>query len=153
VEFLNPEYKEFIQLLNKHQVEYFLLGGYAVNFYGYRRATQDVDFMIRATNENGKKLLDAIEEFGYNTEEYSKENFEDQIHFRLGQIPNSIDVINATVGIDFNEAFQRAKDFQIEGLTVRIIHINDLIANKKALNTYKDLADAEELSKIISNKK
>ena len=122
MEFLNPEYKEFIQLLNKHEVEYFLFGGYAVNFYGYRRATRDLDFMIRASNENGKKLLAAIEEFGYDTSAYSKENFEEQIHFRLGEVPNSIDVINSTVGIDYKDAFQRAKVFTIENLEIKIIH-------------------------------
>jgi hypothetical protein len=152
VEFLNSEYTEFIRLLNKHKVDYFLLGGYAVNFYGYHRATQDIDFMVRPSNDNRKKLLGAIEEFGYDTSAYQNEDFEAQAHFRLGEVPNSIDIINATVGIDFAEAFERAKIVVIEGLDIRIIHINDLIKNKKTLNTYKDLADAEALT-MISLKK
>ena len=152
MEFLNAEYTEFVKLLNKHKVDYFLLGGYAVNFYGYRRATQDVDFMVRASNDNGQKLLEAIEEFGYDTAAYLPEDFGEQAHFRLGEAPNSIDIINATVGIDFEEAFQRSKVVVVEGLSLRIIHINDLINNKKALNTYKDLADAEALNKIIAKR-
>ena len=66
----------------------------------------------------------------------------------IGEFPNSIDLINHTLGIDFNEAFERSKRIRIGKISTRVIHVNDLISNKSALNTYKDLAHAEALKKI-----
>jgi len=40
---LPPDFKEFLKLLNSNKVEYWVVGGYAVNYYGYSRATGDLD--------------------------------------------------------------------------------------------------------------
>ena len=79
-------------------------------------------------------------------------DFTNSIHLRLGEYPNSIDLINQTIGIDLKNVFKRGIIINLDDLPCKIIHLDDLIANKKALNTFKDLADAEELVKIRDKK-
>jgi hypothetical protein len=49
---LNPDFKDFIQLLNANQVRYLVIGGYAVAIHGYPRYTKDIDIWIGMTPEN-----------------------------------------------------------------------------------------------------
>jgi len=140
--------KKFIVLLNKYDVEYLIIGGYAVNIYGYARMTEDVDILFKPGKVNGNKLLKVLKEFGVDLSELSNHDFKHSTHLRLGEYPNSIDLINDTVGLDFSVVFANGKSFQIDGIQVKVIALDDLIANKRALNTYKDLADVEELKKL-----
>ena len=64
---LDKDFKEFLFLLNKHKVEYLVVGGYAVTFHGYPRYTGDLDVWVNKTSENGLNLINAIQEFGYET--------------------------------------------------------------------------------------
>jgi hypothetical protein len=152
MDFLHPGYIEFMGLLEAHKVRYFLLGGIAVNIHGYARTTEDLDILFEASQENGMKLLKCVELFGFDTSGFANYDFSQPTHFRVGDFPNSIDLINHTVGIDFDKAFDHSIAVEIEQLSVKVIHINDLIANKMALNTYKDLADAEALKRIHFDK-
>ena len=152
MDFLHPEYTRFLALLEQQHVRYFLIGGIAVNIYGYSRTTEDLGILFEGSRENGIQLLHCIELFGFDTSDFLNYDFTEPTHFRIGEFPNSIDLINNTIGIDFRLAFNRAKELRIGELSTKVIHINDLIANKIALNTYKDLADAEALKKIQLNK-
>ena len=62
---LHPDFKEFIQSLNKNGVEYLLVGGYAVVLYGYVRATGDMDIWIRNDEKNSERVIKALEDFGF----------------------------------------------------------------------------------------
>lgn len=61
---LNPDFKEFIELLNVHDVEYLVVGGYAVGYHGRPRYTGDIDFWVAATTPNARKLIQVLKEFG-----------------------------------------------------------------------------------------
>ena len=61
---LPPDFKEFLRLLNSHQVEYLLIGGYAVGYHGYPRATGDMDLWVAIHQNNAEKLVAALKE-GY----------------------------------------------------------------------------------------
>lgn len=61
---LPQDFKEFLKLLNDHQVEYLLVGGYAVGYYGYPRATADMDIWIALHPKNAEKIVSALIEFG-----------------------------------------------------------------------------------------
>ncbi|MDX1524140.1 MAG: hypothetical protein R3264_21095, partial [Anaerolineae bacterium] len=85
---LPPDFKEFLQLLNSHQVEYLLIGGYAVGYYGYPRATADMDIWIAINLENATKVVNVLQEFGFGIEELTPDLFlkEEQI-IRMGVPP------------------------------------------------------------------
>lgn len=143
---LPPDFKEFLQLLNSHQVEYLLIGGYAVGYHGYPRATADMDIWIAIHPQNAEKVVAVLKEFRFDVPKLSVELFlkEDQI-IRMGVPPVKIDVATTISGVTFDECYaERAVDI-LDGVEVNIISLRHLKANKKASGRLRDLADLENL--------
>jgi hypothetical protein len=143
------DFREFIQSLNDNQVEYMLVGGYAVILHGYRRVTGDLDIWVNRTKENYSRLVKAFSQFGLSVFDMSEEKFldvESANVFSFGRPPVSIDILTRLKGVEFDNAFSRAMQFDENGLIVRFIHLNNLIEAKKASGRYKDLDDIEKLS-------
>ncbi len=59
------EMKELLRLFDKHRVEYVLVDGYAVNYYGYVRTTQDIDLLVFPEPNNAERVLAALTDFGF----------------------------------------------------------------------------------------
>lgn len=72
---LPKDFKEFLKLLNANGVKYLLIGGYAVGFYGYPRATNDIDIFVAKDMENARRLVKTLAEFGFSPNELSTELF------------------------------------------------------------------------------
>jgi hypothetical protein len=145
----NDDFREFIQSLNDNKVEYILVGGYAVILHGYRRVTGDMDIWVNRTKENYSKLVKAFFQFGLSVFDMTEEKFlegESADVFSFGRPPVSIDILTKLKGVEFDDAFFRAMQFDENGLIVRFIHLNNLIEAKKASGRYKDLDDIEKLS-------
>ena len=71
----HPDFKELLELFNKHNVEYVIVGGYALAFHGAPRFTGDIDIFINAHSENARHVLEALEEFGFKSAELTEEDF------------------------------------------------------------------------------
>ncbi len=145
----NEDFRDFINALNKHQVEYLLVGGYAVILNGYRRTTGDMDIWVKVSAENHRKLINAYLSFGLPTVDISEDNFlaNNEIEvFTYGIPPVSIDIMKVVKGCNFEEAYELSNIYNEEGLLIRFIHINTLIQAKKASGRFKDLDDIEKLS-------
>ena len=143
---MDSNYLDMLKCLNKAGVDYIMVGGWAVNLHGYVRATIDLDIWILADQENARKVYAALGEFGAPLGEVKPEDFaQDGTIFQIGVAPCRIDVINKIDGVSYADAAPRAIPKTIEGIPVRIISREDLIANKRASGRTKDLADAEIL--------
>ncbi len=145
----NDDFRDFIQALNHNGVEYILVGGYAVILHGYRRVTGDMDIWVNRTKENYSKLTKAFTEFGlpvFDMTENKFLDFETADVFSFGRPPVSIDIITKLKGVEFNDAFSQALQFEESGLPIRFIHLNNLIQAKKAAGRHKDLDDIEKLT-------
>ncbi|MBK8610788.1 MAG: hypothetical protein IPL84_12830 [Chitinophagaceae bacterium] len=145
----NDDFREFIQELNKQEVEYLLVGGYAVILHGYRRSTGGLDVWVNITVGNYKKLVQAFLAFGLPTEDISEDIFlrnDEMDVFTYGVPPVCIDVMKKVKGCDFDEAYKMSKLFDENGLQIRYVHIDTLIKSKIASGRYKDLDDIEKLS-------
>lgn len=145
----NDDFRDFINALNKNNVRYILVGGYAVILHGYRRTTGDLDLWVQSGEENYKKLTLACHEFGLALLDMTKENFlnNDELDvFSFGVPPVSIDIMKSVKGCDFDEAFEKSIIYDDSDLQVRFIHISTLIQAKKASGRYKDLDDIEKLA-------
>jgi predicted nucleotidyltransferase len=143
---LTPEFREFLECLNHAGVEYLLVGGYAVNHYGYHRFTEDIDFWIAVSDENFDRLLTAIQEFfGENLAGLDKKFLQANDSLFLGGVPNKIEVFKRASGLEFSEAYPRRVETTIDGLPVKLISLNDLKMNKRASGRNKDLADLDNL--------
>jgi len=123
---LPVDFKEFIQFLNKNEVKYLLLGGWAVGIYGKPRTTKDIDFLVSKDTNNLKKLQKALDDFGsppINLNRFQEDGFV----IRIGSSPILIDVINKASGIDFDDCYKRRKIVCIEDIDVSVISLEDLI--------------------------
>ena len=143
---LPPDFKEFLQLLNSHQVEYLLIGGYAVGYYGYPRATADMDIWIATQPENAGKVVEVLQEFGFGVEELTPDLFSkaEQI-IRMGVPPVRIEILTTISGVSFEECYAARQVDILDGVEVALISLEHLKINKKASGRYKDLNDLEQL--------
>ncbi|MBI3192913.1 MAG: hypothetical protein HYZ34_00435 [Ignavibacteriae bacterium] len=142
---LNREFLTFIKLLHENNVEYLLIGGYAVNYFGYARPTGDLDIWVNPTNENHDKLIKALKHFHYNTEKLAEKDFTQPVAFFLGEPPFQIDVLNRISGIHFSDAYSRRNILTIKDVQIQIIHLQDLRINKLVSGRHRDLDDLENL--------
>ena len=143
---LQPDFKEFLRLLIYHEVEYLLVGGYAVGFHGYPRATGDLDIWIATREANAVKIALALRDFGMPERETTKDLFikKDKI-IRMGNPPVRIEVITGVSGVNFDECYVRRKVVDADGIAVNIISLEDLKRNKRAAGRNKDLDDLQNL--------
>jgi predicted nucleotidyltransferase len=143
---LPSDFKEFLRLLNAHQVEYLLIGGYAVSYHGYPRATADMDIWIAINPANAKKVVDVLREFGFDQPELSPQLFlkEWQI-IRLGLPPVRIEIATTISGVNFRDCFAKRILDELDGVKVNLIDLKHLKLNKKASGRHSDLADLENL--------
>ncbi len=145
----NEDFRDFIDALNKQEVEYLLVGGYAVILHGYRRSTGDMDVWVNVTAENHKKLIKSYLTFGLPTADISEENFlrnDEMDVFTYGTPPTCIEILKKVKGCTFDEAYKISKVYDESGLSIKFLHINTLIEAKKAAGRYKDLDDIEKLT-------
>jgi hypothetical protein len=143
---LNQDFKEFIELLNKHKVKYLVVGGYAVGFHGYPRFTGDIDFWIAISSENATKILNVLNEFGFGSLNFKIEDFlEANNIIQLGYEPTRIDILTSLSGVQFDNCYQQAVEANFEGLEIKFIDLKNLRINKTSSGRAKDLGDLENL--------
>ncbi|MFT5915882.1 MAG: hypothetical protein ACI81T_002385 [Bacteroidia bacterium] len=151
---LDKDFREFIELLNEHEVKYLVIGGYAVNFHGYPRYTKDIDFWIWMKEENISKLLNVLKEFGFSSLGLTTEDFMSPDNIvQLGYEPYRIDLLVSVEGLDFEKSFENRELKKIQNTKVNFLELSDLIEAKKQAGRLQDLADAEQLEKIRKGKK
>ena len=143
---LTPEFREFLACLNRAGVEYLLVGGYAVNHYGYHRFTGDIDFWIAASDENFDRLLAAVRDFfGGDLDGLDKKFVQENEAVFFGGVPNKIEIFQHCSGLEFSQAYPRRVETTIDGEPVKLICLSDLKINKRASGRNKDLADLDNL--------
>jgi len=143
---LPPDFKEFFQLLNSHKVLYLVIGGYAVAYHGYPRATGDIDIWIATNPDNAKKTVQAIKDFGFADPDISEEIFlkEEQV-IRMGVPPLRIELLTTISGVDFKSCYANRIDETIDEVEISFIDLEHLKQNKKASARHIDLNDLERL--------
>ncbi len=146
--------REFVELLNLHKVRYIIVGGFAVNLYGYVRLTQDIDILIDPTKNNAIKMMKVIKDFGFGGAGIPQKAFECTGHVvHMGVEPNRIDLLTSVSGVTNKDLFRRLIKIQYEGISIPVISFQDLIKCKKSSDRAKDKADVGELEKIKKKQK
>lgn len=143
---LPPDFKEFLKLLNEHEVRYLLIGGYAVGYHGYARATEDMDIWVAVQPENANKIVNVLKDFGFASPDLSAALFlqEGKI-IRMGLPPIRLEITTSISGVMFDECYEKRILDEIDGIDVSLIDLQNLKKNKKASGRAKDLADLENL--------
>lgn len=143
---LPPDFKEFLKLLKEHDVRYLLIGGYAVGFHGYPRATADMDIWVAIHPENAERIVAVLKAFGFDLPELTPQLFlkEKQI-IRMGVPPVKLELSTSISGVEFDSCYERRIVAELDGVEVNLIGLNDLKINKKASGRSKDITDLENL--------
>jgi hypothetical protein len=146
---LNPDFKDMLSVFDEEEVEFLVVGAYAMAAHGAPRATGDLDFWIRPSEENAGRVIRALMRFGAPINEIAVEDFVTRdLVFQIGIEPNRIDLLTSIDGVDFGEAWENRVTVEVGGVPVPVLGLADLVRNKKAVGRLRDLADVEELNRL-----
>ena len=140
------DFKEFLKLLNEKGVRYLLIGGYAVGYHGYPRATNDLDIWIAVHPENAERVVEALRAFGFDLPELTADIFLQKNKIvRMGNPPMRLEITTGISGVEFDECYDSRIVDNLDSIEVNLIDLYHLKVNKKAAGRLKDLADLENL--------
>lgn len=143
---LPDDFKEFLRLLNEADVQYLLIGGYAVGYHGYPRATADMDIWVAISPDNAAKLVGVFLQFGMNDPKLTPALFQERGKIiRMGVPPMRIEILTEIDGVTFSECYADRLTAEIDGQSVSLISHKHLRINKRASGRHKDLDDLENL--------
>lgn len=143
---IQKDFREFLALLIEHEVRFMIVGGYALAYHGAPRFTGDIDVFVKPDRENAARIINALDDFGFNSLEITIDDFQDENKVvQLGLPPVRIDIITSISGVTWEEA-DASKEPGLYG-DVSVFYIGKLqyITNKRATGRTKDIADIEAL--------
>ena len=141
-----PDFKELLALLNAHQVDYLIVGGYALAFHGAPRFTGDIDIFINPHSDNAQRVLAALADFGFHFPNLTADDFQKPNKVvQLGVPPVRIDLLTSISGLSWEEANASKEAGSYGDVPVSYIGRNAYIRNKRAAGRAKDIADIEAL--------
>ena len=141
---------ELLSLFKKHNIRYLVVGGYAVMRYSEPRFTKDLDLWISTEKSNAEAVFSALKEFGaplkgLNPDDFSKDGY----FYQMGKPPLRFDIMMSIPGLEFESAWERRDEVQLEGLVIPFISKEDLITAKLTSSRPQDLIDAENLKRTL----
>ena len=140
------DFKELLELLNAHKVEYLIVGAHVLAFYGAPRFTGDLDILIKPGRDNTQKVLDVLAEFGFGSLELTADDFsEPDKVIQLGYPPLRIDIMTTLTGVTWEQIEAGKVTGKIDVIPVSFLGKKEFIQNKRTLGRKKDLADIEAL--------
>ena len=143
---VQKDFKEFLALLNAHEVDFMIVGGYALAYHGAPRYTGDIDVFIKSDNKNAQRIIKVLEKFGFSSLELSSDDFQKKDRVvQLGLPPVRIDIITSISGVSWEQADASKEPGMYGDVPVFYIGKNQYVANKKATGRTKDIADIEAL--------
>ena len=141
-----PDFEDFLRLLEVHRVEYMIVGGYAVAYHGFPRFTKDIDIFFSDAAENLLRLQEVLMAFGFQAAAVPLETLgKPEAVLAIGVEPVRIDLLNRIAGVTFDEARASAVRGHYGDIEVTFIGREDLLRNKRATGRHRDLGDVEEL--------
>jgi len=145
---LYEEFNEFLILCLKHKVKFLIIGGYAVVHYSRPRYTGDLDIWVERSQENAKRLVEALKDFGFKGEDTDPEPFTKKAQIvRMGFEPFRLKLFTSIPGVEFADCHPNKTMVSINGNKIPFIGLEDLKKNKAASGRDKDLLDLKEFLK------
>jgi hypothetical protein len=144
---LPEDLRQLLLAFNAREVEYLVVGGWAVGFYAEPRFTKDIDIFIRSSEKNSEAVFRALADFGAPISGLTSADFRDEPTsiFQLGFSPARADILQSIDGVEFDPAWNDRVQFTIDGVEVNVISAELLIQNKLKSGRLQDLADAEAI--------
>jgi hypothetical protein len=147
---LNKNFADMLSAFSEAGVEYLVVGAYAMAAHGCPRATGDIDFWVRASEANANRVWAALEKFGAPLSRVDVVDFcTPDVVYQIGVPPQRIDILTSISGVEFDTAWPERLTVQIDDLSINVIGIRELYANKIACGRAKDQLDAEILAERL----
>ena len=158
MDILNHEFLLFLSCAQKHQLRYLLIGGYAVNYYGYTRNTEDLDIWLAPTVGNRQAFIDTLLCMNYAENEVApllKEDFTIPFVGTIGSADAVIDVLTFVhQSVSFDEAEKQRAVYEIQpGVTLNIVPYDVLKDMKLRTQQEKDMFDVARMEEIRNSQK
>jgi hypothetical protein len=147
---LNQNFSDILSAFSEAGVEYLLIGAYAMAVHGCPRATGDIDLWVSPNEANARRVWAALKQFGAPLSKVTLSDFfTADVVYQMGAPPQRIDILTSISGVEFDEAWPDRFSVQIGGLTIPVIGIRHLYANKLASGRAKDQLDAQILAERL----
>jgi len=143
------DFRELLAEFARSSVDAVLVGGYAVAFHGRPRATEDIDLVLEGSPANLERASAALARFGAPSvvvEAVRTQALTDIVY--MGQPPLRVDLLRSIDGVDLVSLFAHSIAAEIDEVSLRVIDLSDLIANKRAVGRPQDLVDADFLERV-----
>lgn len=143
---LNPDFRDMLSVCIAEEVEFLVVGAYALAAHGLPRATGDLDCWIRRSAQNAARTLRALERFGAPLEQVTEADLmtPDTV-LQIGVEPNRIDILTSIDGVEFDDAWPRRTEAEVSGIRVPLLGLAELVSNKRASGRPQDLADVARI--------
>ncbi len=139
---LNPDYKDMLSCLIEEDVDFLIVGAYALAVHGFPRATGDIDIWVHNSQSNAERVVRALERFGAPTSALTVEDFTSpDIVIQIGVEPSRIDLLTKISGVEFEIAWTNKTKIKIDGLDVFVLSKENLLTNKRSTGRPKDVGD------------
>ena len=145
---LHPDFGAFIDALVHQNVEFVIVGSFALAMHGRPRSTGDIDFWIRPTGENAKALIRAVDEFGFGFMKITEDDIVSAKIIQMGVPPVRIDLITVLDGLHAEDIWSGKVAGVLGGRRVFFLGKEAYIRNKRAVGRPKDLGDLELLGNL-----
>lgn len=144
----NDDYKDMLCALRDADVDFILVGAYALAAHGFPRATLDMDLWVRPGPDNARRICQALVQFGAPMANISLADFEREgMVVQIGVAPRRIDFVTSISGVTYADAKRNAVVREIDGIRLQILSQADFVRNKLASGRPKDIADAKLFQK------
>ncbi len=143
---IQKDFRDLLALFNAHGVDFIIVGAHALAYHGAPRYTGDMDVFVRPESENARRILSALEEFGFSSAGLEIEDFvtPDRV-VQLGVAPVRVDIVTSITGVSWEEAALGRAPGTYGDVEVGYLGRREFIVNKRAIGRKKDLADIEAL--------
>ncbi len=139
---LNPHFRDMLSAFIEGDVEFLIVGAYALSAHGLPRATGDLDFWIRRTSANAERVLRALRRFGAPVAEITAADLnQPDVVVQIGLEPSRIDILTEIDGVAFESAWTRRMVIEVDGLSIPVLSLDHLLDNKRAVGRPQDVAD------------
>lgn len=152
MDLLDDELVQFWKALQDNEVRYIMVGGFATNLHGFSRTTADLDLWIQDLPENRQRLILALRQIGLPE---MRELITTQlipgwtsIHLPSGFELDLMTYLSGFESGDFEDCHELASTAEIDGVSIRFLHLNHLIRSKEASGRPKDQIDLIELKRL-----
>lgn len=143
------DFQELLALFNAHNVEYVIVGGYAMAAHGVPRYTADIDLLVNPTPANAARIMAAVNAFGFGSIGLTEVDFCTPGRVvQLGRPPVRIDILTDIEGANWAQIDKGKIKGDYGGVPVWFIGRQEFIANKRAVGRRKDLGDLEALGEL-----